>query len=272
LIRTLRLLGASTLPFVFVTVAVLAACGNSEDTESETPDASTDASSTKPTSSADAATTTGTDAAPITTDAAPSSGDAATHPDGAATDSGADSGETDSGTGNTVVGVSGTTTTFTSKDAVSGNTTDGDDSFFEGTSTTLFITSFTGACADLAANTQAPSTGNIFVQLAADVQSDDQGFTGGPVTGPATFTFVDIPDDGTNAAMGEIDGFDAMCGFLTDPLQSGTITVTAVTMTGIEGTIEATSEAGVVLSGHFSTSTCSSVVNIGGDSIMCQTP
>ncbi len=272
----LRLLGASTLPLLILTFATTAvvACKDSDDDDTSTAtdggkhDASTaDTGTGTPVSHADASPGTGADAS-RTTDAE-ASGDAGV---GTGTDGGTEGGTGTGGDGgNDVVGVEGTQTVFTSKDGISGDTTDGEDSYWDGTSTTLFLSSFAGACSAITNETVGPNTVDVFLQLAVNPQVDeDDGFTGSAVTGASTFTVSENPTAGQNGAQGEVDAYDDQCDFTKDLLESGTVTITSRTTTGITGTIDAMTEGGTHLTGSFSTATCASVGNIGGDSVMCQ--
>jgi hypothetical protein len=270
----LRLLGASTLPLLLLTFATttFVACKDADDDDTSSDagkhDASTgDGGTGAPVSHGDASPGTGTDASPAT--------EAGTSRDGGGGPS--NDGGTEGGTGpvgdggNDVLGVDGTQTVFASKDGISGDTTDGEDSYWDGTSTTIFLTSFAGACNAVTDETVGPNTVDVFLQLAVDPQVDeDDGFTGSAVTGSGTFTVSENPTAGVNGAQGEIDAYDDQCDFTKDLLESGTVTITARTTTGITGTIDAMTEGGTHLTGQFSTTACASVGNIGGDSVMCQ--
>jgi hypothetical protein len=267
----LRLLGASTLPLLvlaFVATAFVA-CKDSDDDDSSSDAGAHDASTTHDGS-------TGTPVSPL--DASPgadaaASTDAASGGDGGtgASDAGNEGGGPVGDGGNDVTGVDGTQTVFAAKDGISGDTTDGEDSYWDGTSTTIFLTSFTGACDDITDDTVAPNTVDVFLQLAVNPQVDDEdGFTGSAVSGAGTFTVTENPTAGQNAAQGEVDAYDEQCDFTKDVLESGTVTITARTTTGITGTIDAMTEQGTHLTGQFSTAACASVGNIGGDSVMCQ--
>jgi hypothetical protein len=144
---------------------------------------------------------------------------------------------------------------FTEGDAIT-TTADASGLDFNGSSTAILISSFASSCANQQGNVGVVNGKTFFLGLA----NVDASGGSSPVTAPGTFT---ITTSGTGSGLlaqvfFEVDGAD--CLKMTN-LQavSGTVQITHVDAGGMAGTLDATFDGNVKVSGTFDAASCPSL-------------
>jgi hypothetical protein len=137
------------------------------------------------------------------------------------------------------------------------------DAFFSNevaTGTVLGVTSFPGACEAIYTNKHYPhGSAALSIQLVAY----PSGGTAGPVTAPGTFTLLGTSLDG-NSFGAAWTSVDASCNPTSVQATGGTIDLTEVTASQLEGTFDLTFGADH-LTGSFTASNCAAAASAQGN-------